>query len=235
MLDYRTPLLAIALSAPLMVWAQPDRPRRPDRPGISASELLDARRQLDLSPRQVARLDSIERAEFRRRDSMRQRMTTLRDSVCPGRQRCDLSSEQRQTLRQRMDALRDTRGDSIGRSMAMGLLDSTQRGRVQGWRMSQGRSMQGPRGFGPATRGRGNPPGFRGRGGFEPQRGFGPGMRGRGFGPGMGPGGGGTWNGRGGNGGPGWGPDRPLPPVERQGRRPRRGDDELDTLPDSTR
>jgi hypothetical protein len=231
MLDYRRTLLAMLVAIPAAALAQP-RPGGPGRGGVSASELLDARRQLDLTPRQVARLDSIERAEFRRHQAARTQLQALRDSVCPRGQRCEVSSEQRQTLRDRMNRLRDPRTDSAGRAMALSLLDSTQRGRVQGWRMRQDRTMarndeSGQRRSGPGMRGRGGERGFRGQD-------FGPGMRGRGFGPqgqGM----------RGRQMGPGWrrddvgpragrrGPDHPM---DDQRRRPRRDEDPT-ALPDS--
>ena len=106
-------------------------PREP-----SASELLDRRRELDLNPRQVARLDSIERAEFSERRAIRQRMTQQVDSVCANRRPCVLTPEERGRFRSRMEELRPQReqmlrGDSVARSQAYALLDSTQRGRLQ--------------------------------------------------------------------------------------------------------
>lgn len=231
MLDYPRIFLAILVAGPATLLAQP-RPIGPERGGVSVSALLDARRQLDLTPRQVARLDSIERAEFRRHQAARTQLQALRDSVCPRGQRCEVSSEQRQTLRDRMSRLRDPRSDSVGRAMALGVLDSTQRGRVQGWRMRQGRVMarndhRGQRGFAPGMRGRGGERGLRGQD-------FGPGAGGRGYGPpGLGM--------RGRQMGPGWGRDEvgprdrmrgPNRPMDDQWRRPRR-DENPGSLPDS--
>ena len=53
---------------------------RMQRPG-AISRLLDARRQLDLTPRQVAQLDSIERIQFAERKAFAERMRPARDSM----------------------------------------------------------------------------------------------------------------------------------------------------------
>ncbi|MBC7894476.1 MAG: hypothetical protein H7066_03630, partial [Cytophagaceae bacterium] len=137
----RTLLAAAVLGLPLLSIEAQGR-RRPVQgsggaPPISATELLDARRELDLTPRQVARLDSIERSEVSQRRSFMQQMQKQRDSVCASRNPCRLSDEERQSFRNRMggngmDAFR--RSDSLSRSFAFSVLDSTQRGRVQGWR-----------------------------------------------------------------------------------------------------
>lgn len=102
----------------------------------SASELLDRRRELDLNPRQVARLDSIERAEFSERRAIRERLTQQHDSLCMNRRPCVLTAEERDRFRAQMEQMRPERerrlrGDSLARSRAYALLDSTQRGRLQ--------------------------------------------------------------------------------------------------------
>lgn len=198
MKDYRTPLLAIlGLAVPVALHAQPGGPGRPRpgmAPGITASALLDARRMLELSPRQVARLDSLERVQLRRRADMRRQVVALRDSVCPRQQRCDLSEDQRRTLRDRIRGMRDVRADSLARVAALNVLDSTQRGRVQGWRMREAREAMAygaGRGFGGPRGRQWRGQGMRGPGPFGAQ-GFGPrGVGPRGFGPSgmrMGPG-----------------------------------------------
>jgi hypothetical protein len=127
---------------------------------VSATELLDRRRQLELTPRQVARLDSLERAQFAERRSFMQQMQQQRDSACANRNPCRLSAEERQAMRSRFrgtgaDAFR--RSDSLSRSLAYSVLDSTQRGRVQGWRQNQRRAMmtRGRMGMGPQVGPRG--------------------------------------------------------------------------------
>lgn len=106
-------------------------PREP-----SASELLDRRRELDLTPRQVARLDSIERTRFSERRAIREQMTRQIDSVCANRRPCVLTPEERGRFRTRMEEMRPQReqmmrGDSAARLQAYSVLDSTQRSRLQ--------------------------------------------------------------------------------------------------------
>jgi hypothetical protein len=174
----RTLLAATVLALPLLSAGAQGR-RRPapaasDTPPISATELLDARRQLDLTPRQVARLDSIERSQLAQRRSFMQQMQKQRDSVCANRTPCRLSDEERLAFRNRMggsEANAFRRSDSLGRSLAYSLLDSTQRGRVQGWRQGERRAMMtrgrmGP-GMGPGGRGMGR--GWREEGGRRPR------------------------------------------------------------------
>jgi hypothetical protein len=102
----------------------------------SASELLDRRRALDLSPRQVARLDSIERVQFSQRRAMGEQMRKQRDSVCADRNPCVLTPEERDRFRAQQEQLRPQReqmmrGDSLSRAQAYAVLDSTQRSRLQ--------------------------------------------------------------------------------------------------------
>lgn len=156
------PLVAAAALLPATTLAQP-RPPRPaaeGRPPVMAqagvSALLEARRELDLTPRQVAQLDSIERSLFTQRRQTMERMRTVRDSVCGGRGPCRLTEAQRTTMAERfgrgtvagpLASLR--RSESAGRAMALGMLDSTQRGMVRGWRQRMGRPSAGTLGFGP--------------------------------------------------------------------------------------
>lgn len=197
----RTLLAAAVLALPLLSAGAQGRRRPAPAPGsappISATELLDARRQLDLTPRQVARLDSIERAQVTQRRSFMEQMQKQRDSVCANRNPCRLSDVERESLRSRTgrngtDSFR--RSDSLGRTLAFSLLDSTQRGRVQGLRQGQRRSVMtrgrmgaemGPRGMGRGWRDQGmrrprgpQSPGFGPRGSRRPMdRDFGPRMR----------------------------------------------------------
>jgi hypothetical protein len=206
----RTLLTAAAFAAPLALVAQRPPTRMegnaPRRPPVSA--LLDARRELELTPRQVTRLDSLERLQYRRMNELRGQMRQLSDSLCASQTRCELTSAQRDLMRDRMQRMRSSIGDSATRALAWSLLDSTQRGRVEGAGMARGFA----RGVGP-------------RGRFAPQRGeFGPGFgapgraprawRGNGWGRDR-------WNGR----EPGWGgpqgrsrqfgPGRNVPPMPR--------------------
>ena len=157
----RTLLAATALALPLFSLDAQARRRPAQAPGgappVSATELLDRRRELDLSPRQVVRLDSIERSQVAERRTFMQQMQKQRDSVCANRNPCRLSAEERESFRGRLGSESFRRSDSLGRSLAFSVLDSTQRGRVQGWRQGQRRAMMtrgrmgrdiGPRGMG---------------------------------------------------------------------------------------
>ncbi|MBX3133774.1 MAG: hypothetical protein KF689_10375 [Gemmatimonadaceae bacterium] len=159
------------------------------RRGGEVTAILNARRELDLTPRQVAQLDSIERVRHAERkrladqmapamDSMRQRMRgqgVPRDSAQRAAMRAQM--EQRRTaLRPQMEQLR-TR-DSAAAVAAERLLTDAQRGKwreLQAERRGFARGVQAGRGA-PGMRGRpGRPPqGMRGQPGRAPQ-----GMRGQ--------------------------------------------------------
>lgn len=148
------------------------------RRGGEVTAILNARRELDLTPRQVAQLDSIERVRHAERkrvaeqtrpamDSMRQRMRTQgipRDSAQRAAMRAQM--EQRRTaMRPQMEQLR-TR-DSAAAVAAERLLTDAQRGKwreLQAERRGFVRGMQAGRGA----------QGMRGQPGRAPQ-----GMRGR--------------------------------------------------------
>jgi hypothetical protein len=181
----RTVLAAVVLALPLMSVEAQGRRRPVPAPGgappISATELLNARRQLDLTPRQVARLDSIERAQVAQRRSFMDQMQKQRDSVCANRNPCRLSDAERESFRNRMgrngvDSFR--RSDSLGRTLALSVLDSTQRGRVQGWRQGQRRALMTRGRVGPEVGPRGAGRGWREQG-MRRQRG----PQAQGFGP----------------------------------------------------
>lgn len=126
----------------------------------SATELLERRRDLDLTSRQIVRLDSIEREQFTARRAARERMLQLQDSICANRRPCVLTPEEGQRFRAQREEMRPQReqmmrADSAARSRAYAVLDSTQRTRLQtmreqramGQRASMMRNrMAGPRG-----------------------------------------------------------------------------------------
>ena len=208
----------LAMSAlPMALTAQRGRGGGPGAGGPnSVSPLIDMRRELDLTPRQVATLDSIERSLDQRNQVVGDRLRLRRDSLLSNRAGRGLSDEDRTRLRARLDSLAPLqrevfRNDSLARSAALRVLTDSQRVRVRelqaerrgfamGQMMGRGRGMgpnalrqRGGRGFGRrgmgGGRGVGGPRarmGGMGPGGFG--QGFGPRMR-RGFGGGMGPGG----------------------------------------------
>lgn len=151
-----------------------DAQRARERSGSgSVTDIIDARRFLDLTPRQLAQLDSIERAAFQARSRLRASLQARRDSMCANRNPCNLSREERAGLLDWADSQRPTRAqmlrsDSIMRNGVMAVLDSTQRARLGGLRSRRSSGIDGPRALrrGPAA----PPPAFRG------QR---PGLRGR--------------------------------------------------------
>ena len=229
----RRPLMVLAtlFLVPAALAAQPRRARPAEAPpagrpelGPSPTELLDRRRELDLTPRQVARLDSLERTMVTRRRSQMNLARALRDSACGPSGRC--SDSARRTLRDRLGQLRMRAIDTTIGRQALAVLDSTQRGRVQGMRMARARQGMAMR-----------REGMRGRGEFGPRRAPGRGRMDAGPGRGRGP----TedrWMPRGGGRMDpqfrrGDGPDRPRRPLPP----PRRPGDDLDTLarPDTTR
>jgi hypothetical protein len=201
-----TALAVIAL--PSIALAQRGRGPRADAPGPNpVAPLIDMRRQLDLSSRQLTALDSIERSLLQRNRDVMRRLDARRDTSLARRNLRDLTQEERTQLRNQMQARRDSlqplfaelrRNDSTARAAGLRVLSDSQRARVRefeaerrglargmGMRGMQGRRM-GPRG---QMGGRGSGPrGVRPpRDEFAPRRGQfgprgGPGPRGR-FGP----------------------------------------------------
>lgn len=167
--------LAFPLAFPLAAVAQPGTPaRRPMPAAIGAqgaqggrgpemdvTALLNARRQLDLTPRQVAQLDSIERSLFAERRQMETRMQAMGDSMRAARgagdrprMNRDSAMARRETMRPQMEQMR--RRDSTSRSAAQRVLSETQRqqvremqaeerGRQRGMREARQRGRQGGR------------------------------------------------------------------------------------------
>ncbi len=212
---------AALLVAPVLAAAQPGR-GAPDGPpggargGVrgrgpgpgAVTHLLNARRDLELTPRQVAQLDSIERLQFAERKALTERLRPMRDSLVQrgrtGPRTPGLRDSLQAEARKRMEANRplmeqQRKRDSSLNAAAERVLNDTQRQRV--------REMQAERrGYERGMReGRGGPGGEGGRGARGGQRPeFGRGQ--------AGPGGMRGPQGPGGQAGPGRMP--PRPPVE---------------------
>ncbi|MFN8582136.1 MAG: hypothetical protein U0163_14325 [Gemmatimonadaceae bacterium] len=163
-------------------------PERRPPAGRLATLLLDARRELNLTPRQLVALDSIERQEYAMRRQDVVGMRARRDSVCANRQPCELTPQERRQMMegpqaQNVRAAR-LRADSATRNRIFGMLDTTQRrlaDRIEYRRELAGR-MDGLRWMREARRGREfGPPGMRGDRFGDEQR-YGP-MDGPRFGP----------------------------------------------------
>lgn len=157
--------------------------------------LIDMRRELNLSARQLVQLDSIERTLLQRNEVLRGRVRTRLDSLRPRTRQS--SEEEIQRFRAESDSMRALRqvimrNDSVARSAAMAVLTDSQRVRVRerlaehrGFAQGRMSTMRGQRGM------RGGRQGMQGprmqprmRPGRPPMDGFGP--RGRGadaFGP----------------------------------------------------
>lgn len=157
----RTKLHALALTgfivaAPTLALAQaPGRvaaPRAPmaargELPPASATTLLNARRQLDLTPRQLAQLDSIERAQWAERERMRERMRPAQDSLRaqmrerlqrgerpaqdPAAREAMRAEMQRRAEAQRPMMQQMRQRDSVSRAAAQRVLTDTQRQKVR--------------------------------------------------------------------------------------------------------
>lgn len=144
----------------------------PRGPG-SVTAILNARRQLDLTPRQVAQLDSIERGLHAERqrvaerarpamDSLRQRIRTEgipRDSAQRAAMRAQ-AEQRRAAMRPEMERIRQR--DSVATAAADRILNDTQRTK---WREMQAERRGFERGM---REGRGRQPGMQGR---QPNRG----------------------------------------------------------------
>ncbi len=219
MISARKPLagaaFAVAMIAlPAFATAQGGRgPGMGPPPGPNpVSSLIDMRRQLDLTPRQVAALDSIERSLAQRNGAVLQRLQSRRDSLVPNRERRGLTPDERTALRARLDSLAPLRAqiqrnDSTAGAAAFRVLTDSQRARVSEMQAAQrgfamGRAMGRRGGGGPMAQRRGammrgrqgrfggggrmGAPGIRGR--MMPRRPFemGPPMNWMGPGPGRG-------------------------------------------------
>jgi hypothetical protein len=182
----RTAVVAVAMMLPVAMYAQQGRVGgrggRMDAGGAGGNPvapLIDMRRELNLSARQLTQLDSIERTLVQRNQTIRDRMRTRLDSLRPRTREAGEAEIQR--YRAESDSIRAlrqviARNDSTARVAALNVLSDSQRVRVRE-RMAERRGFE--RGRMNTMQGGGR--GFRGRQG---QQGFGPRMR-------RGPGGGG--------------------------------------------
>jgi Spy/CpxP family protein refolding chaperone len=184
-------LVALTMMFPLAVQAQRAGGPRMGRMGSGnpVAPLIDMRRELNLSGRQLAQLDSIERNLLTRNEGVRQRLRTRLDSLRP---RTRQSSEQEiaayRAEGDSMRALRQVimRNDSVARISAMNVLTDSQRIQVRertaerrGFEAGRRSTMRGQRGFregrpgtmGPRMRGPGGRIGMDGQG-FGPRRGM---------------------------------------------------------------
>jgi hypothetical protein len=178
--------------------------------------LIDMRRELNLSSRQVVQLDSIERALLQRNEALRGRLRTRLDSLRPRNRQS--SEEEIQRFRAEGDSMRAlrqviVRNDSVARAGAMAVLTDSQRVRVRE-RMAERRGFEAGR---TSTMRRGQD-GFRGgRQGMQGRRQMRPGSPRPGSGRGM--------QGPGMRGPDGFAPrrfdnGRPMPDEMRRFRRP---------------
>jgi hypothetical protein len=164
--------------------------------GNPIAPLIDMRRELNLSSRQLVQLDSIERSLIQRNQGVRNQMRTQLDSLRPRNR--ESSEAEIQRYRAEGDSLRAlsrviVRNDSVARAAAMNVLTDSQRVRVRertaerrgfaagrmstmrgGMRGMRGGRGGGTQGFGPRMRRSGGGAGAR-IGGMG-----GPGLRGRG-------------------------------------------------------
>ena len=149
-------LLALgALALPAVAGAQRQMPPRPmpdGPPRTGVSRLIDARRELDLTARQLVQLDSIERAQVTERRQMQERMAQRRDSMV--RQRETLRGADRDSLRaiarQRMEEMRPQleqarRRDSVTMAAAERILTEPQRQRLREMRAEERGRQRGLR------------------------------------------------------------------------------------------
>jgi hypothetical protein len=177
------------VALPTLLSAQRRRgAERPDLGMNSVAPLIDMRRQLDLSSRQVATLDSIERSLLQKNRSLTGRLQARRDSLWGNRDPRDLTREDKEALRGRLDSLAPLRreimrNDSTARAAALRVLTDSQRVRVRelqaerrGFamgRMTERHGMGGRQGMGSRMGPRFGPRGRFGAGGIGPGGRFG--------------------------------------------------------------
>lgn len=133
---HRTAVLAFALAVPVALQAQRGvSPRGLRAIGNPVAPLINMRRELNLTARQLVQLDSIERSLVQRNEQVRTRLRARLDSA-PRPRRGNLTDEQVQARRALADSIRNirsgiVRNDSIARAAAMNILTDEQRGRVR--------------------------------------------------------------------------------------------------------
>ena len=115
--------------------------------GNPVAPLIDMRRELNLSSRQLVQLDSIERALLQRNEALRGRLRTRLDSLRPRNRQS--SEEEIQRFRAEGDSMRAlrqviVRNDSVARAGAMAVLTDSQRVRVRE-RMAERRGFEAGR------------------------------------------------------------------------------------------
>lgn len=129
-------LVAALMTVASAVQAQPARRGGPPMGlaggGDLATLLIDARRELNLTPKQLVSLDSVERTNFAERRKAVATMRARRDSLCANRSPCELTSEERQQFVGGPTGIEKRigerlRADSVGRTRIMGMLDTAQR------------------------------------------------------------------------------------------------------------
>ena len=188
----RAAVLALAILTPVALHAQRGMGGGGGRAGGGGNPvapLIDMRRELNLSARQLVQLDSIERTLLQRNETLRGRLRTRLDSLRPRDRQS--SEEEIARFRAEADSLRALRqvmirNDSVARVGAMAVLTDSQRVRVRermafdaGRRSAVGGGQRGIRGGrqGMQGGGRGMRPGRARIGGGRGM--VGPGMRGR--------------------------------------------------------
>lgn len=130
-----TTLVGVALLPALMSAQRPDAREWQMQFRNPVAPLIDARRELDLSTRQLVQLDSIERGLLQQNRSVAATMRARTDSLLRGKNPRELTAQERQALREKLQALRPmhdqmVRNDSLARARAFALLDSTQKSRA---------------------------------------------------------------------------------------------------------
>ena len=185
----RAALLAMVIATPVVLHAQGGRGMgMGPGPGLNpVAPIIDMRRELNLTSRQLVRLDSIERSLYDRNQALRERLQSRPDSTRPrGR---PTTEEEIARFRAQADSMRALRrviagNDSVARAAAMAVLTDSQRIQVRE-RVAErrgfmaGQRSRGGRGMGARRLPQGNDAMPRGRRG-------GMGMGGDGMGTGMG-------------------------------------------------
>ena len=215
----RAALLAMVIATPVVLHAQGGRGMgMGPGPGLNpVAPIIDMRRELNLTSRQLVRLDSIERSLYDRNQALRERLRSRLDSTQPrGR---PTTEEEIARFRAQADSMRALRrviagNDSVARAAAMAVLTDSQRIQVR-------ERVAERRGFMAGQRSRGG----RGMGARRPPQGNDAMPRGRRGGMGMGGDGMGTGMGRMGPPGPGMrrgepGPGDVAPRFYRRDQRP---------------
>lgn len=177
----RAAVLAVAMAMPAALYAQRGMGGMGMRGmqgaggrvgGNPVAPLIDMRRELDLTARQLTQLDEIERSLLERNRVIREQLRTRLDSMRPRTRESGEAEIQR--LRAEGDSLRAlrqviVRNDSVARVAAMAVLNDSQRVQVRE-RLAERRGFQAGR----MSTMRGGQRGLRGRQGMP---GGGPGLR----------------------------------------------------------